>query len=154
MPFLILFILIPLAEVYVFLNVSEEIGILKTLLLCVVTAIIGGTLVKIQGLETLVKARQRLMSGDIPLDSLFDGICLIIAGGLLLIPGFVTDAMGFSLLIPPFRKFLRRYLSRYSAFKMGISSPPANNPKGDIIEGDYEEVTKEQERLDKTDKSR
>lgn len=162
MPFLILFVIIPLAEVYAFINVGEEIGVFKTLLLCVITAVIGGALVKFQGLQTIFKARQSFMGGKMPVAELFDGLCLVIAGALLLTPGFVTDIIGFSLLVPPFRQILRQLLTRYGKFKLHIPqninpSPSARTAQEDIIEGDYEYVAqkhdKPQEKLDQDDKS-
>ena len=157
MPFLILFVIIPLAEVYAFINVGEEIGVFKTLLLCILTAIIGGTLVRMQGLSTLLKARRNFMSGTLPLNELFDGLCLVVAGALLLTPGFVTDTMGLLLLVPAVRRFLRPFAAKYGNFSAGgFSGSPyqeRRNADGDIIEGDYEEVTKEKERLDNDSKS-
>lgn len=139
MPFLILFILIPIAEVYAFLAVGDEIGILNTLLLCVVTAFIGGFLVKQQGVETLFNAQKNLQGGKLPIQQLFDGFCLIIAGAMLLTPGFVTDIAGFLLLLPPFRQFLRQKLSDSNKFKAysGNHDPKEDN---NTIEGDFEIV--------------
>ena len=155
MPFLIIFVLIPLAEVYAFINVGEEIGVFRTLLLCILTAAIGGLLVRHQGLETLFKAQKNLQSGKLPLDALFDGFCLVVAGALLLTPGFVTDTFGFSLLIPPFRHLLRELLTKYGTFTVaGTAHTHRKNAPDDIIEGDYEHVVKDHEKLDKSDKDR
>lgn len=151
MPFLILFILIPLAEVYAFITVGEEIGVLKTLLLCVLTAAIGGFLVRQQGIETLMKAQHSIRTGTLPLDALFDGICLVIAGALLLTPGFVTDMIGFSLLIPAARRGLRQILTKYGKFEIYTNTEfnqkrPNND---DIIEGNYEEIVKNPDKIGK-----
>lgn len=144
MPFLIIFVLIPLAEVYAFIQVGDEIGVLKTLLLCVLTAAIGGYLVRQQGLETLMKAQNGLRTGQLPLTALFDGFCIVVAGALLLTPGFVTDTIGFSLLVPFLRKALQAALSKYGNFKvMGEHAQGPTNqtrPKDGVIEGDYERV--------------
>lgn len=155
MPFLILFVLIPLAEVYAFIHVGEEIGVLKTLLLCILTAIIGGTLVRIQGFQTLMKARQSFMTGAIPIEEMFDGVCIIIAGALLLTPGFVTDTIGFALLIPPFRHFIRPYVAKYGKFNVSASTTNRQRPSAndEIIEGDFEDLTDRKEKLDNPDKS-
>ena len=102
MPFIILFIIIPLVEIYFFLLVGDAVGILQTLLLCVLTAIIGGFLVKKQGLETLFNAQKNLQGGTLPMKEIFDGFCLVVAGALLMTPGFFTDIVGFSLLVPFF----------------------------------------------------
>ena len=142
MPFLIIFVLIPLAEVYAFITVGEEIGVLKTLLLCVLTAMIGGLLVRHQGLETLMKGRASLTQGQMPMDALFDGICIIIAGALLLTPGFVTDTVGFALLVPPFRRFMRDVIIKYNLVKTEKYSVKHTYTRqnSDIIEGNYEEI--------------
>lgn len=158
MPFLILFVLIPLAEVYAFINVGEEIGVFKTLLLCIITAVIGGSLVRIQGVSTLLKARKSFMAGTLPLGELFDGLCLVIAGALLLTPGFVTDTIGFALLVPAFRKFLRPLVAKYGKFNASMSVNGRTNTRprdssDDIIEGEYKDVSNNKERLDKGDKS-
>lgn len=151
MPFLIIFVLIPLAEVFTFIQVGGEIGVLKTLLLCVLTALIGGYIVRQQGLETLMKAQVSLRKGNLPLSELFDGFCIVIAGALLLTPGFVTDIIGFCLLIPFLRQILRKILSKYSQFQT-LTPHPTSRPKDGVIEGDYEHVNDAHEKLDKSDK--
>lgn len=150
MPFIILFVLIPLAEIYAFITVGEEIGVFKTLLLCVLTAIIGGVLVKKQGVETLMKVQTSFQGGKLPVDALFDGICLVIAGALLLTPGFVTDIAGFLLLFPPFRVFLSSLAVKSGKFSVHTPSNNQQRQQGDdIIEGDYEKVSNDYEKLDK-----
>lgn len=151
MPFLIIFVIVPLLEVYAFINVGGEIGVLKTLLLCVLTAMIGGFLVRQQGLETLFKAQQALQGGKLPLDALFDGFCLVVSGALLLTPGFVTDGVGFLLLVPAFRQFARGILAKHGKFKIHSGNARTNPEDDGVIDGDYETVTKENERLDKPD---
>lgn len=106
MPLLILFIVIPLVELAVILKVSSFIGIFWTLLLIILTAVIGVKLLRQQGLSTLMRAGQKLNDGQIPAQELAEGFLLALAGALLLTPGFVTDAAGFSLLMPSVRKRL------------------------------------------------
>jgi UPF0716 protein FxsA len=151
MPFLILFVLIPIAEIYAFITVGEEIGVLKTLLLCVLTAIIGGYLVRRQGLETLMNAQKSFQIGNMPLNALFDGLCLVISGALLLTPGFVTDIIGFSLLFPPFRQFLRHLTVKSGKFSMQSSNFATKHQRNsdDIIEGNYKDVSNDHEKLEK-----
>lgn len=150
MPFLVIFVIVPLLEVYAFISVGDEIGVLRTLLLCVLTAMIGGFLVRQQGLDTLFKAQAGLSQGQLPVRELFDGFCLVIAGALLLTPGFVTDTIGFSLLVPPFRTFLRSALSKHGKFNVHSKSTHTATEEG-VIEGDYETVIKEHEKLDKSE---
>lgn len=151
MPFLIIFVIVPLMEVYAFITVGEEIGVLQTLLLCVLTAMIGGFLVRKQGLETLFNAQGKMRRGELPVADLFDGFCLIVAGALLLTPGFVTDTVGFLLLIPPLRSRLRSYLAKHKKFTVHTAGQyrearrPHDNGTVDegVIEGDYETVSKD-----------
>lgn len=148
MPFIIIFFLIPLAEVYAFMTVGREIGVLSTLMLCVLTAIIGGFLVRLQGIGTLMKAQNNLRAGSMPLDEIFNGFCIVIAGALLLTPGFFTDTIGFLLLFPPFRMILKQFISKNADFDVGSSKNTAETNNGDIIEGDYERVEKTAPPLD------
>lgn len=106
MPFFIIFVLIPLLEISVFILVSDKIGLGTSLLLALITAIAGGALVRHQGLQTLRMAQKSLDKGEIPSQEIFDGLCLVAAGATLITPGFITDAIGFALLIPAVRKIL------------------------------------------------
>lgn len=102
----ILFLVIPLIEISLFIVVGDEIGIISTLLLCVLTAVIGATLLRQQGLRTLFTAQKQIDEGLLPLREIFDGFCLAIAGATLITPGFFTDFIGFMLLLPPMRDLL------------------------------------------------
>lgn len=137
MPFFILFFLIPIAEVFVFLQVGDEIGILQTLLLCLLTAIIGGALVRHQGLGTLFRARAEMNDGRLPVTELFDGLCLVAAGAMLITPGFVTDTIGFALLVPAFREVLRHWAARH--FKLVQTATYDDG----VVEGEYVRVERE-----------
>lgn len=149
MPFIILFLIIPLIEIYAFMAVGGEIGILKTLLLCVLTAIIGGLLVRQQGVDILQKAQNSFRQGTMPLEALFDGICIVISGALLLTPGFFTDIIGFSLLIPYFRQILRSFALKSGKFNVNTAPNSQNrsNYGDDIVEGDYETVDEDPKTL-------
>jgi len=107
MPFLlILFIAMPIIEIAVLLKVGSALGIITTLAIVILTAILGTFMLRQQGLATMNRARQRLGSGEMPAEQLFEGIVLMIGGVLLLTPGFVTDAFGFACLFPVSRKWL------------------------------------------------
>lgn len=103
MPLLLIFIVVPMIELAVLIQVGSYIGVLWTLALIFITAIIGVRLLKLQGLSTLMRAQQRLAEGGIPAQELAEGFLLALAGALLLTPGFLTDAFGFSLLMPGVR---------------------------------------------------
>ena len=102
----LLFFIVPLVEIYFLVQVGEQIGAWKTILLVVITAIIGVTLLRQQGMRTLLKANQSMQAGQMPAKEMFDGLVLAVVGVLLLTPGFFTDAIGFILLVPVVRKVL------------------------------------------------
>lgn len=106
MPLLIIFIIIPLIELAVILKVNSFIGIGWTLGLIILTAIVGVKLLRQQGISTLLRANQKMQQGQLPAQELAEGFLLALAGALLLTPGFVTDAVGFTLLVPATRKML------------------------------------------------
>ena len=107
------FILVPLIEIAVFIQVGGWIGLWPTLALIVLTAVLGTWQLRAQGIATLARARSQMERGVMPARELFDGLCLLVAGALLLTPGFVTDAVGGLLFVPPLRDFLRRMIGRH-----------------------------------------
>lgn len=106
MPLLLIFIVVPMIELAVLIKVGSQIGVLWTLILIFFTAVVGVSLLRAQGLATLMRANRRLEEGAIPAQELAEGFLLALAGALLITPGFVTDAFGFSLLVPGVRKAL------------------------------------------------
>lgn len=102
----LLFIVLPVAELMVLIKVGSIIGVLYTAMLILLTAMIGATLLRKQGMETLLRANQRLQNGEIPAAEVFQGFLLALGGAFLLTPGFVTDALGFALLLPQARQYL------------------------------------------------
>lgn len=141
------FIGVPLLEIAVFIQIGGLIGLWPTLGLVVLTAILGTWQLRLQGLATLGRAREQIDRGALPARELFDGACLLVAGALLLTPGFVTDTVGFLLFLPPVRDLLRRLLARHMktrvetrVFVDGEEVTPGNGP-GPIIEGEYRDVT-------------
>ena len=110
---LLLFIGVPLVEIAVFIQVGDVIGLWPTLAIVVLTAIAGSLLLRLQGASVLMRAQQALSRGEMPLAEVFDGACLLVAGALLLTPGFVTDTLGALLFVPAVRTALRRFLARF-----------------------------------------
>ena len=105
MPILLfIFIVIPIAEIALFIQAGEIFGLWWTLLSVVITAIIGTNLVKRQGMKAWLRAQQAMNEDSLPIEEIFTGVCLLLSGALLLTPGFLTDAIGFALLIPSLRK--------------------------------------------------
>lgn len=159
MPLLLIFIIIPMIELAVLIQVGSHIGILWTLALIFITAIIGVRLLKLQGLSTLMRAQQRLAEGGIPAKELAEGFLLALSGALLLTPGFLTDAFGFALLTPGVRMAMAGSVMKMMKPKMmggfghmGGRSAQHHQPPGqtssqssvhrndgpkNVIEGDY-----------------
>ena len=105
---LIAFVIAPIVEIYVLLTAGSVFGVLPVVTACVGTAILGGVLIRLQGLAAINAARRDMASGQPPVSSAVDGALLIVAAPFLMTPGFVTDAIGFALLIPPVRRWLGR----------------------------------------------
>jgi len=99
-----LFIIVPLLELYVLIEVGSGIGGLSTIALCLFTAALGGVLIRWQGLRTLLSAQQEMVRGGLPTEHVAHGILIAAAGLLLFLPGLITDTLGFLLLVP----FLRQ----------------------------------------------
>lgn len=103
MPLFFFFIIIPLVELMILLEVGSIIGSGWTFLIIIATAIVGTKLVKQQGTTTWSKIQSELNQGSVPAKAMFDGVCILISGVLLITPGFMTDILGMLLLTPPFR---------------------------------------------------
>ena len=142
MPLLILicFIALPLLEIGVFIRIGDEIGIFATIGITVLTAIVGTFLVRTQGLATLNKVSGSLNRGEMPLRPVFDGACQLIAGALLLTPGFITDTIGLVLFAPPFRTLLLAWLISRSAKTSIFRTNSTSQSKYDV-DGNYKDVT-------------
>ena len=112
--FVVLLLAVPLIELVVIIKVGSAIGAFETVALLVLCSLVGVWLVKQQGLAVLRRAQREADAGRVPTASLLDGVLLLVAGGLLIFPGFVTDIVGALLLLPPVRYVLRRLLvARY-----------------------------------------
>ena len=98
------FISVPLAELYVLIEIGGVLGALPTILLCIATAVLGAALVRVQGLRTLREVHEALGRGEVPALAVLEGMVLALAGVLLLTPGLLTDTIGFAALIPPLRR--------------------------------------------------
>ncbi|WP_290652647.1 FxsA family protein [Aquisalimonas sp.] len=138
---LLLLIVVPLVEIFILIEVGSVIGALSTIGLCVLTAVIGGLLLRQQGLDTLQRARVNLDRGAVPALELFEGLVLAVGGVMLLTPGFATDVVGFACLIPATRRGLvhavmRRVHVHYGPVEgQAHRRPPAGQ---DAIEGEFQ----------------
>jgi len=141
---LILFLTIPVIEIYLLIKVGSVIGALYTVGLVVATAVIGAYLLRKQGLSTLARVQQTMANGEIPAIELMEGAVLLVTGALLLTPGFFTDAIGFICLVPAFRRAIIIWLLKRGSiiqFKSGNNhrggptGPSSSGPT--VIEGEY-----------------
>lgn len=109
---LVLFLVVPIVELYVIVQVAGGIGVLETLGLLIVVSIVGAWLVKAQGIGLVRRVQAKLASGEMPGKELVDGALIVFAGALMLTPGFVTDTVGLLLLVPPTRAIVRTFLMK------------------------------------------
>lgn len=157
---LIIFIVIPTIEISVLIRVGEVLGVWTTVALCLFTAVVGASLVRSQGISTLMDVQQKLARGEAPGQEIVEGMMLAMAGVLLVIPGFVTDFIGLLLLTPFTRKPVAAYVFKRMKLKMvakgqfgagfgsqgqnpfGQQGPFNNNPfdqqEGNTFDGDFE----------------
>lgn len=108
----LLFITVPVTEIALFIVVGERIGIAATLAIVLVTGVLGAFLVSRQGRGVMQRMGDELRSGQSPAPQIAHGAMILVGGALLLTPGFLTDLVGFSLMVPTIREQLRRYLVR------------------------------------------
>ena len=105
-------IVVGIVEITVMIQIGQLIGVVNTIGLLLLVSLIGAWIVKRQGLGVVARIREQRMAGRLPAAAVFDGALILVAGVLLVIPGFVTDALGLLLLIPPIRAVARRFASR------------------------------------------
>ena len=134
---LLVFFTVPLVEIYVLLEVGGIIGVLPTIGLVVLTAIMGAGLIRAQGIATLGRVQRELERGELPAVGIIEAALLLVAGALLLTPGFVTDTIGFLILVPPLR---RRAIQSFLARRMvaaGVAPGRGSAAGPGAIEGEF-----------------
>lgn len=112
LPLALLFVLVPIAELYVILKVGDAIGVAPTILLLAADSLIGAILLRSQGRTVWRRFNEALAARRMPHREILDGIGVVFGGALLLTPGFITDVVGLALLLPPSRAAIRRLLTR------------------------------------------
>jgi UPF0716 protein FxsA len=137
---LIAFILVPIAEIYVLIQVGQVIGPWWTILLLIADSVFGSWLLKREGSRAWTAFRVALGEGRMPARELADGILVVVGGTLMISPGFVTDVFGVLLILPLTRPIGRRLLSRVLARRLVFVQAPGNGhrpgPSGDVVQGD------------------
>lgn len=164
--FFVLFLVIPIIEIFFLIKVGEVIGAFPTIILVVLTAVIGAGLLRQQGLSTLARFQQNLSTGKIPAQEMVEGILLAVGGALLMTPGFVTDTMGFLCLLPFSRKFIAKNVIKRSKnkFTAGMSGGFGGAAGGfyheshggsdkNVVEGEFTEINDDPIILENTNKN-
>ena len=144
---LILFIAVPIAEIAIFIQAGERFGLWPALGLVILTAILGTTLLRYQGLRALYRVQESLNRGEMPIGEVFTGLCLLVAGALLLTPGFLTDGIGFALFIPGIRHAIGSGLANLLMSGGAVhvsngyhSGTPYNGPNNQVIDAEFTEM--------------
>jgi len=143
---LALFLIVPIIEIYLLIQVGGVIGAIPTVFLVVFTAVLGALLLRQQGFATLGRVQESMARGELPALQLLEGVLLLFGGALLLTPGFFTDAIGFVCLIPPLRQGLIAWVMRRGVLNVsgfgGASHERHHGPR--TIEGEFSRDKDEQ----------
>ena len=145
---LLVMIIVPIVEIGVFIQAGDLIGLWPTIGMVILTALVGSALLRHQGITTLTRVRESMKVGRLPVNELFEGLCLLLAGAFLLTPGFVTDGFGLLLFLPVFRSGLRRLIAALLKARGGLNmhtNSGFNQQSGrgrgpDIIDGEFHEI--------------
>lgn len=137
-----IFVIVTLLEIFVLVSVGGVIGAFSTVVLVIITALIGSTLLKRQGLTTLAKAQEKVYQGQEPAFEMLEGVIILLSGVLLLTPGFLTDIVGLAGLVPLSRKyfinqFLRNNADKFFNAKIIRSTTKKTRSNNKTIEGEF-----------------
>ncbi|EFI0609337.1 FxsA family protein [Escherichia coli] len=151
LPFIAIFLYVYI-EISIFIQVAHVLGVLLTLVLVIFTSVIGMSLVRNQGFKNFVLMQQKMAAGENPAAEMIKSVSLIIAGLLLLLPGFFTDFLGLLLLLPPVQKHLTVKLMPHLRFsRMPGGGFSAGTGGGNTFDGEYLRKDDERDRLDHKD---
>ena len=123
LKFLITFTIIPIIEIYLLIEIGSIFGALTAITLVILTGFLGAFMARMQGLQTLFRIQKNLREGRMPSGELLDALLIVIAGLVLLTPGFLTDSVGFLLLIPATRNSIKYWLRRQIELRYVSNSP-------------------------------
>jgi UPF0716 protein FxsA len=143
-PFL--FLAVPLTEIAVFVLVGSKIGVLPTIGLVILTAVAGSILLRWQGFNALARIQKELAAQRVPGKEMVQGVMILLAGFLLLTPGFVTDTIGLLLFIPPVRDAVWRFLSsrvNVETFGSGFAQRGSSRPEPGVVDLDEDEYQRQ-----------
>jgi UPF0716 protein FxsA len=151
------FIATPIVEIALFIEAGDRFGLWPTLGAVILTAIVGTQLLRSQGLATWARATRSLQKNEFPIAEVYTGLCLVLAGALLLTPGFLTDAVGLALFAPPVRALLARLvksnIKRGKGPRVWVNGAPMDfSERGDgVIDGEFEEMDQRPPKLREPD---
>ncbi len=134
---LLIFLVVPVAEIYLLFQVGGLIGAGWTIFMVVFTALLGAVLVRAQGFSAVRRIQAQLAAGELPALELLEGVVLLVAGALLLTPGFFTDAVGFACLTPPLRRGVIRLALEKNLITGHHPDPDTPPRRGDTLEGEF-----------------
>lgn len=143
MRFFLGLLLLPVIEIAVFLMVADEIGFFTALGLCILSGVIGFTLVQTRGIQTWAAVQDALRQGVMPVEGLFEAICLFAAGILFMVPGFFTDFLAILLLVPPIRNWVRGALEKHfdgTPVHFYTARSRTQSTQADIIDAEFTRV--------------
>jgi UPF0716 protein FxsA len=143
-----IFVAVPLAEIYVIIQVGEAIGPLPTVLILAADSVIGSMLLRSQGRRAWARFRQTVQRGDMPHREVIDGVLVIFGGAFLITPGFITDVFGVLLLLPPTRALFRRLLIRRLGRRIEIRAS-RRRPRNYDVDGTATEYDAPSPRLER-----
>ncbi|MEN0585971.1 MULTISPECIES: FxsA family protein [unclassified Kosakonia] len=150
-PFIAVFLYVYI-EISIFIQVAHVFGVLMTLILVIFTSVIGMSLVRNQGFKNFLLMQQKMAAGESPAAEMIKSVSLIIAGLLLVLPGFFTDFLGLLLLLPPVQKHLTLKLMPHLRFsRMPGGGFGAGSADGQTFEGEYQRKDNPRDRLDNKD---
>lgn len=129
----LLFLVIPVVEIWIIIQVGQSIGGLETVGLLILISVVGAWLVRREGTGILVRVQQSLARGELPTNELIDGLLVLFAGALMLTPGFLTDAFGLLLLLPPTRLIMRGLLKRRFAGRVQVAGGPLGGDRFGVM---------------------
>jgi len=133
---LVLFVAVPAAELYVILQAAHSFGVLETVAALLVISVVGAWLCKREGFVTLGRVQGALNEGRIPTRDLQDGALILLAGALLLTPGFLGDVVGILLLLPPTRAIARTFLARYLRGRLQVVTAGTGFGRSQVVDTD------------------
>ncbi len=142
LPYLILlFVSMPLIELWLLLRLAEAIELGPTILVVIMTGVVGASLARRQGLRTYMRVQSDLAAGRMPASEIVDGLLILVAGVVLITPGLMTDVFGFCLLVPPIRAVLKRKVAAYFRSRMVVIHQTEHDVNQGFVDVEATEVT-------------